>query len=153
MRVHFYVHGEPAPKGSNRAMLSADGKRAQIAEGGSSRNQRRVKAWEATVAAHATVILDTAGPLPHAPTGLGITFYCANPPKNARSAYPTNESPNAGDLDKLERATADGLQKSGLIANDSLIVRSYTVKRWEDADHPAGAEITLWTVEDEELVR
>ena len=138
MSIAFSVLGLPAPQGSktkmpNGAMLE-----------GSSRGQReRHRNWRSAVAEAAReAAADLDAPL-DGPLTLHVVFRFPMPKSRPRAVRENGRNPKATtpDLDKILRATCDGLEAGGLIANDSriwhVVATKYEVTGW------TGARITV----------
>lgn len=138
MRIAFDVTGTPAPKGSARAML-IQGK-ARLVPGSSNTNTVNVRAWEAAVREAATGAL--AESLRGSPPSyirdravrVLIDFRLAKP-RTAKRALPTVKP----DLDKLARATLDGM--TGIVFDDDARVTTLLVTKRYDAN--PGARILV----------
>ncbi len=134
----FEVIGLPAPQGSktrvpNGAML----------EGGSATGRAKQKAWRADVAAVARdVAADTDAPFDQ-PLRLVVEFRLPMPMSRSKAARVVGKWPHAvkPDIDKVIRATLDGLTAGGLIKDDARVfaieASAYEVTGW------TGAEIML----------
>lgn len=121
----FEILGVPAPQGSKTRMPNG-----AVVEGGSKTGRAKTKAWRRAVA---EVARDLAGPEPlDEPLGIDLEFRMPMPksrPARAREAgrWPHMVKP---DIDKLLRATLDGLTDGGLIRDDSRIV-AVGMEAWE----------------------
>lgn len=118
MRVSFDVLGSPAPQGSKKAFVVAG--RAIMKEAAGARH----KAWRGAVAEAARqatydVPGVSVGGQFTGPTHLEVRFRLARPASRAKKHH--GWSTIAPDLDKLLRATFDGLTDGGLISDDSII--------------------------------
>jgi Holliday junction resolvase RusA-like endonuclease len=137
--VEFEVLGVPAPQGSKTAVTV--GGKARVIQAGSKSGREKHRAWRGAVAQAAR---DVAGDRPHdGPLWLSISFRFPMPksrPAAARAAgrWPHSVKP---DIDKVLRATADGLTDGGLIADDSRIC-AVECEAWE-VDGWTGAVITV----------
>jgi Holliday junction resolvase RusA-like endonuclease len=119
--VTLFVPGKPGPKGStNRSMH------------GRTYNASAIGArWQATVAeacAHCKPV--------EPPYGLFVRFVMALP---ARHKYGW---PVGSDLDKVMRATIDGLVDAGVISDDRHVTTMTATKKFSDSEE--GALIALW---------
>ena len=141
--VCIYIKGIPGPQGS----------KVQTRWGGLRESSAKVAPWRALVNWH------TEQEWPHPPicepVSTRITFYLPR----AKSHFSTAKGkehivkPSAptlctvgGDLDKLARATLDGLAvRSGgsLIRDDSQVVELICEKFYADEEHPPGALVRL----------
>lgn len=136
MYMDIRVYGTPAPKGSYRPVTNRrTGKTLLLPM---SKNE---KLWRKQVelAAQSAWKRIQQSPLPSLdePVHADITFYLPRP-KTVTRDYPTVKP----DLDKLVRATYDGLTASHLIKDDSRIVSTTCCKRYVNL-RKAGADITL----------
>lgn len=133
--ISIEVAGEPAPKGSMRAMLVRG--RAMMIPGGSSANQRALHAWAKAVSESARASLGDRGPIfvdvaveahcvfrlprPASHYGRRGTLLPSAPPDHWHIVKP--------DGDKLLRATLDAL--TGIVFDDDArIPISGSVKQW-----------------------
>lgn len=117
--MRFIAKGLPGPKGSRNVGRRKDGTiytREQSA---------RATQWQKDVALQARSAMAGRGPIepPYAVT-LHFTFPT---PKNPSYLWPTK-----ADLDKVERATLDGLKVGGVIVDDKHVIESVTYKRFGD---------------------
>lgn len=123
MTISFQVHGTPAPQGSKTRTRY-----------GMFESSKRVKPWREAV---------TAAASEHAPLVPPYdvkVFFFIQAPKKTTAEYPV--APSIGDIDKLLRATYDGLTASGVIADDRFIVAGEHSKEWAGIDGP-GAVIII----------
>ena len=123
MTVSFQVHGTPAPQGSKTRTRY-----------GMFESSKRVKPWREAV----TNAASKETPL-EPPYDVKVFFFI-QPPKKTTAAYPV--APNIGDIDKMLRATYDGLTASGIITDDRHIVAGEQSKEWAGVDGP-GAVIII----------
>ena len=144
--VRIHVTGTPAPQGSKKGYANRYNGRVSMIE-----SSTRVRPWrDAVIAAVHAQTHPT--PTMMGPVRADITFVFKRP----KSHYLTRGrglKPDApiwatsracGDLDKLQRATFDGLTDSGIIDDDSQITAGYMTKRYaHDASELPGAIITL----------
>lgn len=114
LEVEFEVAGLPIPQGSKKAFVV--GKRAVVVDV----NKDALRAWRDAVAAAAAAAYE-GRPTLDEPVALEVIF---------RLPRPASVSPEvrllpsvAPDLDKLQRAVFDALTKSGVIRDDSRVVR------------------------------
>lgn len=122
----FEILGVPAPQGSKTRMPNG----ATI-EGSSTAGRAKIRAWRQAVSAVARDIAGDEPPIDE-PLGIEIEFRLPMPksrPKAARAVgrWPHQVKP---DIDKLLRATLDGLTDGGLIRDDSRIV-AVGMEAWE----------------------
>ena len=122
--VSFHVDGVPIPQGSATAFPV--GGRCVV----TATNNKALKPWRALVAAAADVGVGF-----DVPVVVSMTFYMPMP-KRPKFQVPAVRP----DLDKLERAVNDGMTDAGLIADDSLIVRSITEKVYSESP---GVSVTV----------
>lgn len=133
----FIVLGVPAPQGSKSAFVR--GGRAVVVDGSSATGRAKHQAWRQSVAACAAArLLDDPAPF-CGPTAVSLRFWL---PATKSDPYRTRHATRP-DLDKLVRATLDGLVEGGLLADDSLVYQLEAVKAHATAGHWTGAEITL----------
>lgn len=131
--ISIAVAGEPAPKGSMRAML-VQGK-PRVIPGGSPANQRALKAWERSVREHVYAVLGDA-PLPMFkvdPLEVILVFKLARPSshfgKNGLLPSAPRHPWTKPDIDKLARSTLDAC--TGLLWDDDSRIAVLTmVKQW-----------------------
>lgn len=149
MIVSFHVLGVPAPQGSKSAVVR--GGHAVVIEGASKGQRDRHRNWRSAVAEAARDALSTHGLTAalDGPLHLTVTFRHPMPasrPKRIRE-HGTAWKTSAPDASKLLRATEDGLQAGGLIADDArlaeIVVRKVETVGW------TGAEIHIETIEDQ----
>ena len=127
--VSLSVTGNPASQGSHAIM------RGRIVQVNSSKH----KAWRKAIVQEAIAILpDDWQPIDE-PCELIVNFYMPKPASVKRS-LPT-VSP---DLDKLIRAVGDSLTDSGIVVDDSRIVRISARKLYAEGIEP-GATILVRT--------
>jgi len=127
--VSLSVTGDPASQGSHAIMR---GRIVQV-------NSTKHKAWRKAIVQEAIAILpDDWQPIDE-PCELIVNFYMPKPASVKRS-LPT-VSP---DLDKLIRAVGDSLTDSGIVVDDSRIVRISARKLYAEGIEP-GATILVRT--------
>ena len=140
----FYVIGTPAPQGSKKAYIS--GGRAILVE-----QSAAVKPWRIDVAnaaidaakVHGWTVCDD-------PIRVDIIFYLRRPRghytkggdlRRSAPTYPDKKP----DVDKLLRATLDGLgQANCIFTDDARVIGGMVWKRYSGTGNPTGAEITIW---------
>lgn len=119
----FRVDGIPAPQGSKirtrHGMFEAS---------------KRVKPWREAVI---NAVRDMEQITP--PYKVTAHFFIPRP-KSTTAAYPV--APSIGDVDKMLRATLDGLTQGGVITDDRQVVKAVTSKQWAGDDGP-GAVIEI----------
>ena len=127
--VSLSVSGDPASQGSHAIMY---GRIVQV-------NSSKHKAWRKAIVQEAIATLpDDWQPIDE-PCELIVNFYMPKPASVKRS-LPT-VSP---DLDKLIRAVGDSLTDSGIVVDDSRIVRISARKLYAEGIEP-GATILVRT--------
>ncbi len=114
MSVRLVVYGRCAPKGSHSLGRRKDGS-AFVRPA-----SKYQKAWTEAVAHEARC----EGTLLDPPYEVDLSFFIARPVK-PKYAWPTQS-----DLDKLVRATVDGLVAGGLLLDDRHVTRSSERKSW-----------------------
>lgn len=144
MTVNLRVYGLPAPQGSKR----------HVGNGRMVESSKKVKPWRQDVAAAALAAY--TGPLIEGPVSVSVVFLFPRPKGHygKRGLKPSAPqwltSQGAGDLDKLARATLDGLSAGAggtLIKDDSQVVSLIASKRYCCGDERPGAllSVTLQT--------
>jgi crossover junction endodeoxyribonuclease RusA len=143
MIVHFGVDGIPGAQGSKK----------HVGGGRLVESSKKVKPWRAVVekaAREAMAAVELEQPIT-GPVHVRIMFFFVRPRSHWRTgrnahllrttapAEPTSRA--LGDVDKLSRAVLDALTTSGLIADDSLVIRLEARKTW--ALDQSGASITV----------
>ncbi len=143
MTVAFEVVGLPAPQGSKSAVIR--GGKAHVIEGNSKAGRERHVNWRTAVADTARTIAghdDVDAPLDGA-LALTIIFRFPMPPSRPKKVRVAGQAwkTTAPDLDKLLRATCDGLTAGGLITDDA---RLCLITAWKiETTGWTGAEIRL----------
>lgn len=117
------VDGIPAPQGSKIRTRY-----------GMFESSKRVKPWRDAVNAAVAGMEPIA-----APYTVSVHFFIPRP-RTTKAAFPV--APTVGDIDKLLRATYDGLVQGGLIADDRFIIGGSQSKQWAGEDGP-GAVIEV----------
>jgi len=125
--VSFSVTGDPASQGSHAIM---QGRIVQV-------NSSKHKAWRKAIALAATEALPSDWTPIDDPCELVVNFYMPKP-KSVTRPLPS-VSP---DLDKLIRAVGDSLTDSGVVTDDSRIVRISARKLYAEGIEP-GATISV----------
>ena len=128
--VSFSVSGDPASQGSHAIM---NGRIVQV-------NSKKHKAWRNAITETALATLPADWQPIDEPCELIVNFYMPKPASVKRS-LPT-VSP---DLDKLIRAVGDSLTDSGVVVDDSRIVRISARKLYAIGIEP-GAIIQVKTL-------
>jgi Holliday junction resolvase RusA-like endonuclease len=128
--VSFSITGDPASQGSHAIM---NGRIVQV-------NSKKHKAWRNAITQTALATLPADWEPIDEPCELIVNFYMPKPASVKRS-LPT-VSP---DLDKLIRAVGDSLTDSGVVVDDSRIVRISARKLYATGIEP-GATIEVKTL-------
>jgi Holliday junction resolvase RusA-like endonuclease len=150
--IAFNVYGIPGPQGSKKGIAitkknKTTGVREYTGKVAMLESSAKVKPWRAAVVEAAKAALPA--PLPGG-VNVSITFYLPRP----RAHYGTGR--NSGvlkasaplypavkpDVDKLVRATLDGLTTAGAYADDARVVDLHSSKRYADNRAP-GAYVQL----------
>ena len=118
--IEFEIIGLPAPQGSKSAVVI--GGKARILEGKTSGQRAKHKAWRDVVASTARDIAGDDLPL-QGPLEIAVEFRMPRPASRPKRHHGWHSV--APDKDKLMRATLDGLQVGGLVANDSQFSRGF----------------------------
>jgi Holliday junction resolvase RusA-like endonuclease len=129
--VSLSVTGNPASQGSHAIMY---GRIVQV-------NSSKHKAWRKAIVQEAIATLPSDWQPIDEPCELIVNFYMPKPASVKRS-LPT-VSP---DLDKLIRAVGDSLTDSGIVIDDSRIVRISARKLYAEGIEP-GATILVKTLD------
>ena len=130
--ISFFIRGEPAPQGSKTAFVR--GRRAVLVE-----TSKKLPAWRKQI--EDTARREYAGEPIDQPVKVTVDFFMPKPQK-PRFEWPAT----APDLDKLQRAIGDGLEKGGVLRNDSRIVHWEAHKFYADTPDDMGAHITITTL-------
>lgn len=127
MSVKLWVHGEPYPQGSMRAMVDKRTGQARIIPGGSNEAMRKHKAWRKAVTTAAQLHRHRNGyPVPMTgPLQVSIEFFLWRPPSVTRSMPSVKP-----DIDKLIRSVLDSLVDAELITDDALVVHISARKQY-----------------------
>ena len=128
--VSLSVTGDPASQGSHAIM---QGRIVQV-------NSKKHKAWRNAITQTALATLPADWEPIDEPCELIVNFYLSKP-ASAKRSLPT-VSP---DLDKLIRAVGDSLTDSGVVVDDSRIVRISARKLYAIGIEP-GATIEVRTL-------
>ena len=131
--VKFFVVGEPAPQGS----------KTHVGGGRMVESSKGVKPWRDSVAYTGAEMARKYGAF-NGPVEVWIDFVLRMPKSRpaATRAAGIGWRPTRPDIDKLVRSTLDGLQTSGLIADDSNVV-ALTVVKVERTEGWTGALIRV----------
>ena len=122
----FRVYGLPAPQGSKRSI-------------GNNRfieSSKKLPAWRKAI--EDTVRREYQGEPIDQPVFVRADFFVPRP-KNPRFDVPATPA----DTDKLQRALGDGLEKGGVLKNDSRIVRWEAQKHYATDDEPTGVNVEI----------
>lgn len=138
------IYGIPAPQGSKRSFKSKTGAVVMVESG-----HERVRAWRDAVRSDVrdAISVSKLRPPIEGPICVEVVFTLNKPLYlGAKPARPDKRP----DLDKLIRSTLDGLTASGVIRDDSQVVRVVAEKTYPDG-HPnalptAGAWMKLGTL-------
>ena len=130
--ISFFISGEPAPQGSKTAFVR--GRRAVLVE-----TSKKLPAWRKQI--EDTARREYKGEPIDQPVKATVDFFMPKPKK------PMFDMPaTAPDLDKLCRAIGDGLEKGGVLRNDSRIIHWEARKFYAEAPDETGAHITITTL-------
>jgi crossover junction endodeoxyribonuclease RusA len=134
--ISIEVLGEPAPKGSMRAMLVRG--RPMMIPGGTSVNQKKLRAWTNAIKQAVAAALGCTGVM-YAETALEVNLlFKLVRPKSVTTHRPIAQK---DDVDKLARATLDALTGS-LYDDDGRIAVLVVEKQWGDPSKQ-GVVITI----------
>ena len=123
--IHVRAYGRPAPKGSQIAMKTKAGKAY-------TRSASKYEApWINAVRDATRNAMRHATPI-EAPYRIELVFYQAKP------KAPAKDWPTANDLDKLARATIDGLVRGKAISDDRHVVDLHARKEYVADPDEAG---------------
>lgn len=125
MAVQFWIGGEPAPQGSKK----------YVGRGIMIESSKKLPAWRKNI--ENTVRNTYKGEPIDRPVTVKAVFFMPKPKKPR-----FNEPATPPDLDKLQRALGDGLQKGGLLKDDSRIVCWESAKRYA-VDRPTGCFVQV----------
>ena len=127
--ISFYICGEPAPQGSKTAFVR--GRRAVLVE-----TSKKLPAWRKQI--EDTARREYEGEPIDRPVRVAVDFFMPKPQK-PRFEWPAT----APDLDKLQRAIGDGLEKGGVLKNDSRIVEWVARKHYADTPDDQGVRVAI----------
>lgn len=131
MRIH--VEGIPAPQGSKNSAI-VNGKIVMWEA-----SATKVAAWRKAIRQACQDWMNAGGkPFGTEALVIEITFILERPKSNTRQ-YPTTKP----DLDKLIRATLDGLTQAAIWRDDCQIVAINAIKVYESKQQPPGAFIDI----------
>lgn len=137
--VEFRVYGTPAPQGSKTAFVR--GGKAVVVDGSSKSGREKLSSWRAEVAREAHN--ERPDELLEGPLAVTINFFMPKPKSAPKDKAYCDKKP---DIDKLVRATFDSM--TGVIyRDDSQIVNVYATKYYATPDEPAGAKVTVYSVD------
>jgi len=123
MTITFHVEGTPAPQGSKTRTRY-----------GMFESSKRVKPWREAVIAAVSNMEQIAPPYE-----VRAHFFIPRP-RTTAAAHPV--APAIGDVDKMLRATLDGLTQGGIITDDRFVIEAHTSKAWAGEDGP-GAVVQI----------
>jgi crossover junction endodeoxyribonuclease RusA len=130
----FQVLGVPAPQGSKTVF------NGHVVEGGSTTGRAKHRAWRSAVAEAAHTVHNGA-PAYDGPLSVSIKFVLPRPTGAPKKARWQSKRP---DLDKLIRATLDGLTDAGMIVDDARIACLTATKTLAFPEQPwTGATVTV----------
>jgi len=134
--LDFTVFGTPAPQGSKR----------HVGGGRMIESSKKVAPWREAVVSeiirqgHADLRID-------APVFVDVTFFLTRPAGHLTARGIKASAPlwpaKVPDLDKLIRSTLDALTQSGVITDDSRVVKVHARKLYADERSP-GAQICIY---------
>lgn len=131
--MNITVKGTPAPQGSKNSAI-VNGKVVMWEA-----SATKIEAWRRAIKEATHEALNAgAKPFTTEPLVVEITFILERPKTNKRQ-YPTTKP----DLDKLIRATLDGLTQAAVWLDDCQIVAINSVKLYETQHRQPGAHITI----------
>lgn len=139
--IELVVLGVPAPQGSKSAVVR--GGRAVLIEGASTAGREKHRAWREAVAWQARTAAQHGPVFEDVPVTIKAVFVLPKPKSRPNKTRWADRKP---DLDKVIRATLDGLSDGGLIGNDSRVVRVEAEKRYQEPGQATGAVITVGEV-------
>lgn len=127
--ICFEVLGEPAPKGSMRAMNRKSDGRAMLVPGGTSVNQRKLRVWTQAIRSRVVEMLGEARDPLFVEQSLSVELLFRLPrPASVKTPRPMAQK---DDVDKLARAVLDAL--TGVLYDDDGRIAVLRVeKQWSD---------------------
>lgn len=150
------VVGDPAPKGSSRAMLV--GGRAVNVPSGSKVNERKLKGWKGAVVEAYTDGEGEPRRFHAGAVGIGVVF--CMPMRRAdldKAGRPKTKAPVLvvvkPDTDKLVRSTLDALTAAAAWKDDSQVAICLAAKLYVPPGRPLGATITIANLSGMESIR
>ena len=132
--IEFRVPGNPAPQGSKRGFVSANGKVSLV------ESSARVKPWRSDVKVFAAEAM-TGHDLITGPVWLHCAFVMKRPVATPKTR-PTPAATKKPDLDKILRAVLDSLTGT-VYHDDSLIVEIVASKRIAEEGEQPGVHIKV----------
>lgn len=129
--VEFFISGTPIPQGSKT--IGRGGGKVWLRDA----NATPLKRWRRMVSLEADRAIEF-----DIPVTVTLQFYMP-PPKRPRWFVPAVKP----DIDKLTRATLDGLVDGGLLFDDSRVVELHATKRYATETNPAGVQVKVSTFE------
>ena len=136
--MRFTVYGTPAPQGSKTAVQR--GGRAILIEGSSSAGRAKHRAWRQAVTADALAARGPDRTCFDGPVHVTLEYAMRKPAsKPKRLAW----CPVKPDLDKLIRATLDGLADAGVVPHDQRVVSVLARKRYAPDNGPTGCWVEI----------
>lgn len=126
-----FVPGRPAPQGSKVFRGLRPNGSAILVEA-----SRHVKPWREAVVRECSGLV----PVPLEEPVRIRRLYLFDRPKSVRREFPVG---NEGDIDKLDRATFDGLVLAGVLRDDRLVVAGAHMKRYAEPGKRSGALIRV----------
>ncbi|WP_174844109.1 RusA family crossover junction endodeoxyribonuclease [Cryobacterium fucosi] len=126
-----FVPGEPGPQGSKIGFSKIGTTKVQMVEA-----SKKVKPWRLAIVATCTGLVN-------APIDDPVRIrrlYLFDRPKTVTREFPIG---NEGDIDKLDRATFDGLVMAGVLRDDRLVVAGSHMKRYVTAGQKPGAWLRI----------
>lgn len=143
--IVFDVRGEPAPKGSSRAMIV--GGRAVNVPSGSNVNRQKLRSWAGEVSVAAQAAVGAADPL-LGPLMVAALFRYSRPRGHFGSGKNANRVKDSAplwhivkpDVDKIARSTLDAL--TGIVFRDDSQVAVLLVAKYY-TEGPPGARVRI----------
>lgn len=139
--LEFHVIGTPKPQGSKKAFMAGGAARMRESAG------EPLKDWRRAVGEAAQEARQNAGLDPlDGPVAVGLEFLLAKPKTAKAWKVWADRMP---DIDKLARATLDGLTAGQVFTDDSRVVALHTTKRYA-IGVSTGCRVILRCLSDEE---
>lgn len=138
--LDIFVEGDPQTKGSVTAIVR--GKRALVIPAGTSESRKAKARWRKKLEDELYFWRDgLAWEIPDDSRWFRVEMmFVFTRPKSTKLKYPSL------DTDKLLRLACDCLESSGVLWNDSRIVKSTGEKRWAEDGEEAGCHVKLWEI-------